>query len=235
MTEISSLPPTQNVSPFDLTDSGQRTQSPKWFQNYGWIYAGVVSFTFSTLILLATLCIWSVSILALKDYQSEKCLVTLPAAYSGPSTVRKCVSGYIPIGQGIFLTVFSIVNFVIGMILSFNPNRKHLWANLILNLVNITTVGCLCLFDFMFSQLDAKHLWLNEHAYEIMYLYKYEGIMATILLLIHFISLWLTLMSLLQPCDDNCIKKNCDSTNSHASTPSHIKEFNATNIEDTPI
>ena len=30
---------------------------------------------------------------------SEKCLVTLPAAYSGPSTVRKCVSGYIPIGQ----------------------------------------------------------------------------------------------------------------------------------------
>lgn len=69
----------------------------------------------------------------------------------------------------------------------------------------------------MFSQLDAKHLWLNEHAYEIMYLYKYEGIMATILLLIHFISLWLTLMSLLQPCDDNCIKKNCDSTNSHAS------------------
>ena len=40
--------------------------------------------------------------------------------------------------------------------------------------------------------------------------------MATILLLIHFISLWLTLMSLLQPCDDNCIKKNCDSTNSHA-------------------
>ena len=41
--------------------------------------------------------------------------------------------------------------------------------------------------------------------------------MATILLLIHFISLWLTLMSLLQPCDDNCIKKNCDSTNSHAS------------------
>ena len=78
-------------------------------------------------------------------------------------------------------------------------------------------VGCLCLFDFMFSQLDAKHLWLNEHAYEIMYLYKYEGIMATILLLIHFISLWLTLMSLLQPCDDNCIKKNCDSTNSHAS------------------
>ena len=132
------------------------------------------------------------------------------------------------------------------MILSFNPNRKHLWANLILNLVNITTgkallcilnvkitfklrknairafwklvlVGCLCLFDFMFSQLDAKHLWLNEHAYEIMYLYKYEGIMATILLLIHFISLWLTLMSLLQPCDDNCIKKNCDSTNSHAS------------------
>ena len=91
--------------------------------------------------------------------------------------------------------------------------------------------------------------------------------MATILLLIHFISLWLTLMSLLQPCDDNCIKKNCDSTNSHASerildrsseiehvtvtfircemnrvktsnpkkTPSHIKEFNATNIEDTPI
>ena len=133
-------------------------------------------------------------------------------------------------------------------------------------------VGCLCLFDFMFSQLDAKHLWLNEHAYEIMYLYKYEGIMATILLLIHFISLWLTLMSLLQPCDDNCIKKNCDSTNSHASerildrsseiehvtvtlircdmihvtwivwklqiqkkTPSHIKEFNATNIEDTPI
>ena len=82
---------------------------------------------------------------------------------------------------------------------------------------SLILVGCLCLFDFMFSQLDAKHLWLNEHAYEIMYLYKYEGIMATILLLIHFISLWLTLMSLLQPCDDNCIKKNCDSTNSHAS------------------
>ena len=95
-----------------------------------------------------------------KIFFSEKCLVTLPAAYSGPSTVRKCVSGYIPIGQvssfsvdyrwwikvwkliwiqGIFLTVFSVVNFVIGMILSFNPNRKHLWANLILNLVNITT------------------------------------------------------------------------------------------------
>ena len=80
----------------------------------------------------------------------------------------------------------------------------------------------------MFSQLDAKHLWLNEHAYEIMYLYKYEGIMATILLLIHFISLWLTLMSLLQPCDDNCIKKNCDSTNSHASeriSPRYISIF----------
>ena len=34
-----------------------------------------------------------------KIFFSEKCLVTLPAAYSGPSTVRKCVSGYIPIGQ----------------------------------------------------------------------------------------------------------------------------------------
>ena len=102
------------------------------------------------------------------------------------------------------------------------PYIFGIWTNVIWKLYE---VGCLCLFDFMFSQLDAKHLWLNEHAYEIMYLYKYEGIMATILLLIHFISLWLTLMSLLQPCDDNCIKKNCDSTNSHASERISIITF----------
>jgi hypothetical protein len=62
--------------------------------------------------------------------------------------------------------------------------------------------------------------------------------MAAFLLLLHLVSLFLTLVSLLQPCEENCLEAKCTSrhASSHASTPSHIKEFNATtNIEDTTI
>ena len=78
-------------------------------------------------------------------------------------------------------------------------------------------VGCLSLFDFMFS--NYANLWLNEESYKILHLFEYEGIMAVILILLHFVSLFLTLFSLLQPCEENCIKPKCtsNSDSSHAS------------------
>lgn len=200
--------------------------------HHGWIYAGVVSLIFSILIFLATSAVWILSGLALKHYRSTECISNAMV----DSSIRKCVSGYVPIGQGMWLSVFSIINMIIGLILSINPNRRYLWVNLVGNLLNITTVGCLSLFDFMFSW--HVNMWLTQESLKIKHLFLSEGIMASILVLLHFISLFLTLLSLLQPCDDHCRIAKCSSNpdSSNASTPSHIKEFNAANaIADTTI
>jgi len=214
------------------------------FQNYGWIYAGRVAFGFSCLILLAAIVIWVLAIKAIQHYNSPDCIVplTISEVDSPVPLQARCRTGYVPIGQGIFLTVFSLINFVVGLILAFNPNRLHLWASLCGNLINITTVGCLTLFDLVlntqYRSLWSMHTSERTHANRISDLFLYEGIMAALLLFLHLVSLFLTLLSLLQPCEENCLEAKCTSrhASSHASTPSHIKEFNATtHIEDTTI
>jgi len=236
-------PPPQ-ISPVGSAGSKRKRCTCHGFQNYGWIFAGRVAFIFSFLILLASIVIWILAIRAIQHYNSPDCIVplTISEVDSPVPLEARCRTGYVPIGQGIFLTVFSLINFVVGMILSFNPNRRHLWASLIGNLINITTVGCLTLFDLVlntqYRSLWSMHTSERGHANRISDLFLYEGIMAAFLLLLHLVSLFLTLISLLQPCEENCLEAKCTSrhSSSHASTPSHIKEFNATaNIEDTTI
>lgn len=227
-------------------------------QNYGWVYAGVVSLTFSILIFIVSVTIWILAAFALKHFHSPECKIQYENFYNtethkefsadlsellnaDPRLKQNCVDGYTPIGQGIFLSCISMLSVVAGVRLSFNPDRCFFWTNLVSNLINLATVGCLALFDFTFYRIN---LWRNVHSDDIRVLYLYEGISAFILIVLHFISMVLTVISLIQPCDgENCFKPKCDGSPgiaSHQSIPSHIRDFSssiysANEVQDTSI
>jgi len=181
-------------------------------RTYGWIFAGWLALIYSVVYTLLLSGVWTVAILALKKFHHPKCLFK-PFEFLVSSKFREltdgnvqltelpCVDGYIPIGQGVFLTFFSLLSIALSCRLGLNPNRPILWAALASNLLNLALIGVLTVLDFGFIDMN---IWRNHHADEIKNLFQIEASLAAFLTVQHLSALGLTFLSLLQPLSGNC-------------------------------
>lgn len=179
-------------------------------RTYGWIFAGWLALIYSVVYTLLLSGVWTVAILALKKFHHPKCLFR---PFEFLLTELPCVDGYIPIGQGVFLTFFSLLSIAFSCRLGLNPNRPILWAAMASNLLNLALIGVLTVLDFGFIDMN---IWRNHHADEIKKLFQIEASLAAFLTVQHLSALGLTFLSLLQPLSDFCCK---DENSSKTSEP----------------